>query len=378
MKILQIGKYYWPKGGGIEKHVKILSGGLRENGIDIEVVASNTKNDKEVNFVNGVKVTRLPKLFELFNQPIVLGLLKFLRQANTDIIHVHLPNPLATISVLLSRKVRIVVTYHSDIIGKPLAFVADFFTKLLLEKALAIIVQSPNYISGSKILRKCKRKIVVIPSCVDFDNYGLTKKVKNDVKNLRKTLGLNGKTILLFVGRLIPYKGVDYLLNAMTTVSKQFEGKVKLLIVGDGKLKSRLIDLASKLHLKKDVKFLGYVNEEKLIAYYHLADIFILPSITRQEAFGLVQVEAMACGKPVISTNIKGSGVPWVNLHNKTGLVVPVKDSDSLAEAIITLMKNRSLRKRFGKNAMRRVKLLFDKERMVNETAKLYNKILAS
>ncbi|MEM5807813.1 MAG: glycosyltransferase [Candidatus Aenigmatarchaeota archaeon] len=377
MKVLQVGKYYWPKSGGIEKHIKLLSEGLTANRVKVEVVVSNTKNKKEVNLINGVKVTKLPKLFSFFNQPITLDLFNFLKTEKSDIIHVHLPNPLASIATLLSKKKNVVVTYHSDIIGKPLAFIANFFTENLLKKASTIIVQSPNYSNSSKILQKYKNKTVVIPSCIDVKEYVITKKVKEKIKKLKSALDLRRKFVVLFVGRLAPYKGLEYLIKAFKKVSDKFGDKIKLLIVGEGDLKQRLINEVVKLKLEKNVKFIGYVKDDDLIAYYNLCDIFVLPSITRQEAFGLVQLEAMICGKPVISTNIE-SGVSFVNQHNKTGLIVPPKDPKSLAKAIITLFQNERMRKKFSRNCIKRVKLFFNKELMIKKTLEVYDKILNS
>jgi rhamnosyl/mannosyltransferase len=128
--------------------------------------------------------------------------------------------------------------------------------------------------------------------------------------------------------------------------------------------------MASRVH------FLGHLREEEVIAHLHACDVFALPSVTRAETFGVVQLEAMACGKPVISTNLP-TGVPWVNRHQHTGLVVPPGDADALAAALTMLVSDAAMRQRMGEFAKARVEQDFLADRMAMQTAALYREISA-
>ena len=143
---------------------------------------------------------------------------------------------------------------------------------------------------------------------------------------------------MLFVGRLVYYKGLEYLIEAMRWVPDAV-----LVVVGTGPLRGRLQRLSEQwLGCPGKVVFLGAVAEHDLCAWYHACDVFVLPSVELSEAFGLVQLEAMACAKPVVTTDLP-TGVTYVNQHGHTGLVVPRRNSRALAEAINILLDNRQL-----------------------------------
>jgi len=173
-----------------------------------------------------------------------------------------------------------------------------------------------------------------------------------------------GSPIVLFVGRLVYYKGVEYLIRAFKNINAQ------LVLVGSGPLENDLKHLAKDLEIEERVHFLNNIPDADLKAFYHACDIFVLPSIEKTECFGLVQLEAMACGKPVISTNLP-TGVPWINQHKKTGLVVPPKDVEALHQAIVFLLENEKLRNEYGKNGQERVKE-FTIDLMVEKINNLY------
>jgi rhamnosyl/mannosyltransferase len=149
----------------------------------------------------------------------------------------------------------------------------------------------------------------------------------------------------------------------------------RLAIVGEGPLRQALQGLASDLGVADRVDFLGAVSDPELLALYHACDAFVLPSVTRAEAFGMVQIEAMACGKPVISTDVP-SGVSWVNRHDETGLVVRAGDAAALAGAIRTLCADDVLRRRLGAGGRRRVEREFTAARMAERTVALYREVL--
>jgi len=163
---------------------------------------------------------------------------------------------------------------------------------------------------------------------------------------------------LLFVGRLVYYKGLDVLLDAMGRCNGS------LVIVGEGPLDGALRALVTERRLAGRVLFAGRVSDEDLPAFYQACDVFVLPSIARTEAFGVVQIEAMAAGKPVVSTRLP-TGVPWVNQDGISGLVVTPGDPVALGDALRRLLDDGALRRRLGDGALARARTMFSRERMV-------------
>jgi glycosyltransferase involved in cell wall biosynthesis len=183
----------------------------------------------------------------------------------------------------------------------------------------------------------------VVPYGIDFKKF----KRKKGNRNLIKSLGLEGKIVLLSVGRLSPQKGFVYLLKALSKV-KQKEKNFKLLLIGDGEDRKKLENLCKNLGLEEEVVFLGKIFHDKLPDYYHVADIFILPSL--YESFGIVFLEAMAAGLPIISTNV--AAVPET-VNENVGILVKPKNVEELAKAILKLMKDKKARRRMGRESIR-------------------------
>jgi rhamnosyl/mannosyltransferase len=179
------------------------------------------------------------------------------------------------------------------------------------------------------------------------------------------------KAIVLFVGRLVPYKGVDVLLDALTGLD------AVALVVGEGPARAGLEDRARELGVSSHVRFLGSVDDRELAALYRACDVFVLPSVTRQEAFGVVQLEAMAAAKPVVSTDL-GTGVGWVNKDGETGYVVPPRDARALRDALAQLLNDSGLQKSMGEAAAKRIRSSFTLERMIDNTLSLYRDVIAT
>src|SRR5208282_387744 len=161
----------------------------------------------------------------------------------------------------------------------------------------------------------------------------------------------------------------EYLIRAMAKVNGE------LIIIGDGPLRGFLENEAQAIGVRSRVHFLGEVQNTQLSAYYHASDVFVLPSVARSEAFGIVQLEAMACGKPVVNTQLD-SGVPYVSLDGETGFTVEPRDSNALAVAISTLLDEHALRARFGAAARRRVEKEFNAELMARRTLDVYQEVM--
>jgi glycosyltransferase involved in cell wall biosynthesis len=226
-----------------------------------------------------------------------------------------------------------------------------------------IIATSHNYIDSSPYLRTLRSKCTVIPLGIDLAPF-----LEPDMAEVGGLRERYGSPLLLFVGKLRYYKGLHYLLEAMTDVS------AKLLVVGSGPMETYWRKLAASLHLEEKVVFAGEVRDEDLPALYRAADIFVLPASERSEAFGLVQVEAMASGKPVVSTEL-GTGTSFVNLHNETGLIVPARDPLALRDALVKLLGNEALRLAMGRAGRERALREFSLETMVKRVERLYEEV---
>jgi rhamnosyl/mannosyltransferase len=287
-----------------------------------------------------------------------------IREAKADIVHIHLPNPTAILSYLASgHRGRLVFTYHSDIIRQKVLGRAFWpVLRHALSKASAIIVGSPNYIETSPVLQRFKEKCCVIPFGIKPEEFQQVD--ASEVARLRKRYG---SRIVLGVGRHVYYKGFEYLIRAM----KEVRGH--LLIVGDGPLREELQREANALGLTERVTFLTDVKDVR--PFYHAVDVFALSSIARSEAFGLVQLEAMACGVPVVNTQLD-SGVTFVSQHGLTGLTVPPADSHALAQAINSLLDDPARRAQLGAAGRLRVEQEFSLEKMTRRTLELYAEVL--
>jgi rhamnosyl/mannosyltransferase len=288
-----------------------------------------------------------------------------IRESRADIVHIHWPHPTALLAYLASGHAgRLVVTYHSDIVRQKI--LAKLFWPVLrraLERAEAIVVASPNYVESSPVLQKFKAKCRVIPFGVPLEEFD-----RFDPAEVARIRARFGPRIVLGVGRLIYYKGFEHLVRAMKGTDAH------LLIIGEGPLRGALEDEARRERVSGRVTFLGRV--EDAVPYFHAADVFALPSVARSEAFGIVQLEAMACGKPVVNTRLD-SGVTFVSVDGVTGLTVPPADSESLAAALDRLLKDPALLASYGRAARARVEREFDLEAMGRSTLRLYEEIMS-
>jgi rhamnosyl/mannosyltransferase len=368
MNVVHVGKYYWPYSRGIETYLRLLCENLGSR-VNLDVLVANDSRKTVYDTVNGIRVTRLGRVGELASTSFCLSLPSAIRRLKPDIVHVHLPNPWAELSYYLAGcPGKLVVSFHSDIIRQ--RFLLQLHKPLhrsFLKRADAIIAATPAHISHSPFL-SCldPGKCHVIPYGIDVNAYVSTADIAAHAEKLKNELGV---PLILFVGHLVYYKGVDILLKALVKTNAH------LAVVGTGPLAQQLASRASSLSLDARVHFLGSVDQETLVALYHACDIFCLPSTVRSEAFGIVQLEAFAAGKPVISTALP-SGVPWVNRDGVSGLVVPPGNPDALADGINTLLTNDDLCIKLGKGAYQRVTGYFTADRMADETLAIYRTLI--
>jgi len=356
-----VGKFYRPHVGGIETHIEALCKELRKS-MDVHVLVANNARRGEKCLIDGVPVTRAGRHISVAGAPVCPGMVWQIRKNRPDIVHLHLPNPTGALAVLLSGyHGRVVVTWHSDVIRQlKLAKIFQPIQRILLRNCAVIISTSPNYVESSEELSRLKSRCRVIPYGIDFIKFQNSDPAT--VASLREKFG---PRILLAVGRLVYYKGLEHAVRAMTKIG------AKLLIIGDGPLKPNLQQQARELGVADRVFFLGEIQNRDIAPYYHASDVFILPSVARSEAFGIVQLEAMACGKPVVNTHL-ATGVPFVSVDGETGITVPPCSPEAIAVAVNRLLDDPALRAACGHAAMRRVQNEFSLELMVRRTIEVY------
>ncbi|MBI4669313.1 MAG: glycosyltransferase [Elusimicrobia bacterium] len=389
-KVVLVTKLYHPWIGGVEKHVQDLAEGLGGR-FDMKVLCCREPRAKGTrtpgNFslnplipqspnpssINGVPVYKVPSLGLYWSMPVAPAFPFWLKKlsAEADILHFHLPFPLAVISHWIIRTLypRLIVTWHSNIVRqKNMAGLLSPWTQWFLSKSRMIVLTSKGLLDNSPELKNFRNKCLVVPFGIQPERFEADQQTMQKARQIRVRCG--GDSLILFVGRLIPYKGLDVLIKAMARISQN----ARLAIIGQGRLDKKLRELASSLGLSGRVMFLGAKDGDDLTAYYHACDFFVLSSVTPNEAFGLVQLEAMAAGKPVINTYIAG-GVPEVSLNGQTGLSVEPNNPAALANAMQKLLVDPNLRKTLGENARQRVREHFTFEKMLAQTAAVYDSI---
>jgi lipopolysaccharide/colanic/teichoic acid biosynthesis glycosyltransferase/glycosyltransferase involved in cell wall biosynthesis len=347
--VLHLGKHYPPERGGIETVLEAVCRGA-DQAIEPRALVLNTSRRTVHQRQDGVDVTRVGRVAAVGAVSITPSLALWVRRAPADVVVLHEPNPMALVAYALARPAApLIVWFHSEVIRAQWKY-RLFYQPLLdwvLRRASRVIVSAPP-MQDVPALAAHRDKVAVIPYGLDPAGYEPGAEPSRDPQ---------AQPTLLFVGRLVPYKGVDVLLRAMAGVP------ASLVLVGDGPLRGSLEALARQLGLQDRVRFLGRVSDDERLDWYRRADVFVLPSVTRQEAFGMVQVEAMLCGRPVVSTDLP-TGVPWVNRDGESGLVVPPGDAAALSAALLRLCEDRALRARLGQGARRRAHEYFGAERM--------------
>jgi glycosyltransferase involved in cell wall biosynthesis len=347
MRVVQLGKYYYPHTGGIETHLRLLCRSLQSS-VDVEAIVFNTQRGTVREEEEGICVTRCGSLATLASSPISPAMVLELSRRKYDILHLHTPNPFAAAAYLMSKKPRhsLVVSHHSDIVRQArLKRLVNPLMRRVLERADAIFVASPNYLATSKELEGFRSKCHVVPYGIDLQEFAPSPEALTMAARIRAQFP---GPIVLSVGRLVYYKGFEVAIEAMVGTP------ATLLIIGEGPLRGSLEARARAMKVSDKVVFVGEIHNRSLLPYYLAADAFVLASIARSEAFGIVQLEAMACEVPVVNTALD-SGVPFASRHGDTGLTVPPGDAKALGSAIRQLLADDKLRKLYGRQGRTRV-----------------------
>jgi len=381
-----VSSYFYPDGGGAESYAYNIAKRLIERGHSVTVLCSGQEKRKKEEMIDGIRIVRLKPDFMISTAPIKIGLLfdmiNFVRNGDFDLIDInfHLPY-YPDIAALVSKicKIPSVLTYHNDIVkgGSLMNSIAQIYNysvnHVTLRSVNLIITPSPFCYNESKFLKPFTNKLVWIPPGVDIEKYSVGKSFKiheaYDIPDSSK--------IVLFVGvmsKAHTHKGVDQLIKSFKIVLEEVEGAY-LVLVGRGDMMSEYKKMCEEFNISDNVIFTGFVDETELIEYYKSSDVVVLPSTTVQEGFGMVLIEGNACGKPVVGTRV--GGIQYVIEDGKTGLLVPPKNSEALAGAIIKILIDEDLAKKMGENGRRLVEEKYTWERVADMTEKVYKEVIA-
>lgn len=378
MKVLQLGKFYPPVNGGIETVTFDLTENLNRAGVPTDVLVASPSRSSSVE-QNAYRIFRAGSYGTLFSTSLSIAYVRLLHKLRKsyDIITIHMPNPLAALAVFLVRpRARLVLLWHSDIIRqKHLLMLFRPLERWLLRRAGVVVGPTAAHVDTSDMSRFMYKR-AVIPFSIDADAFAAD--YNTDLyANLRKAYA--DKLLVFGAGRLTYYKGFQYLIKA----AAELNADIQILIGGTGPEEERLRELIHNLDQNEHpnrtgrFKLMGRLSQRDLVACYRACDVFCLPSTHRSEMFGVVQLEAMACGKPVISTDIPRSGVPLVNRHAETGLIVPPGDVSALKEALHS-MQDSNFRTRLAERAFAYVRETYRPDTITQQWRKLYADLMRS
>lgn len=370
MKILQIGKF-WPVLGGVEKVMLVLTQGLSERDIECDMLCASDGGEAEIIKLNDcgrVIVTRT--LFKAKSTMISPQMVTFLRRIarDYDIIHVHHPDPMAALALYASGyKGKVVLHWHSDILRqRMLKHLYAPLQRWLLKRADVVICTSPNYAEGSSALRSVADRLRCVPIGVRpvTPDEGIVEDIRRRV---------SGRKVIFSLGRLIPYKGFHNLILAACHLPDDY----LVVIGGAGMLERELSNMISDYNLESKVMMLGRISNRERDAWMAAASVFCLPSVEKTEAFGIVLIEAMSVGCPVIATKIYGSGTSWVNLDGFSGINVSCGNPSEIAEAAVRIIDG-SNPGDYRANARRRWEEMFTVDRFIDNMTDIYRNLIKS
>ena len=371
MKVLQLGKFY-PIVGGVEKVMWDLTRGISGQGIDCDMLCCCLPADMPdggiIHFnAHGrcICVKAWRKVAATMISPALIFKLRRICR-DYDIIHIHHPDPMAAIALWLSGfRGKVVLHWHSDILKQKTLL--KFYKPLqswLLRRADRIIGTSPVYLESSPFLEGFRQKAVCVPIGIEPMKYN-----HKETESIRSQFP--GKKIIFSMGRLVGYKGYRYLVEAASLLPDDHI----VAIAGEGPLREELTAQIKSLDIEDKVILTGYLEKEEAAAWFNACDIYVMSSVWKTEAFGIVQIEAMSCGKPVVSTRIPGSGVSWVNAHGISGITVNPEDSKALAGAILDITLKSDTFASYSAGALKRYNELFTFDGMTDNVIIEYKKL---
>lgn len=373
MKILQVANRFFPYIGGTENYVYNLSKELVKLGHKVTVICANEPKLKSET-IEGINVIRVNYLFKIANTNITPFLALDILRQDFDIMHNYLPHPWSVDWASLIGRIKkkpMILTYNNDIPEKGKYKVLTWiynriFLKFILKVSKVIIITQSNYINFSKFLIKFKSKIKIIPCGVDIEKiHSLNLQKKDNIKRI---------FFLSVLDEYHRYKGLDYLLKSFVNVLKEINDVV-LVIGGEGALRKEYEKMAEDFGISKYVNFVGRIPRTEINRYFNECDVFVLPSISsEQEGFGIVALEAMACGKPVIATNIVGTS-SQIERH-QAGIVITPRNEEELRRALVKILENEKLMLEMGSAGLKLVEQNYSWQKVAKQILNIYNSLL--
>lgn len=383
MHIIHLAKYHSPLHGGMETHVETLARKQAELGAKVDILCVNAFNKNhqvsqhtktEITFTDLIQVTKVSRWFSFLKLdfcPSLIFYIRYFSKFPNSIFHVHTPNPTMLIALaMIGRTRNLVITHHSDAIRQRLLkYLFRPIEHLIYRQAAIVLTTSPNYQAGSRFLRLYRDRLDVLPLGIDVASF--SNPSVNTIEGAQQLETEYGDVLWLFVGRLVYYKALHIALKALQYVSG------KLLVIGTGKLAAKLRKTACELKVEDRVIWWKNASDADLKSAYQAATALWFPSNIRSEAFGMVQVEAMASGCPTINCNIPGSGVTWVCRHEQEGLTVERNNPLEFAAAARRLLEEPGLRERLSEGAKFR-SWEFTDTVMAQRSLEIYSRVLAN
>jgi glycosyltransferase involved in cell wall biosynthesis len=381
LRILQVVAYYPPHLGGLERHVEGLSRKLVEAGHEVTVYTANVPRLKPVEVVDGVEVRRFRCVASPLGNPLTPGLLcRLLRSDRFDIVHTHIHYHMCSNLTVLSNVFRrrpLVLTVHGLMLGYHgwRRGVEVVFNRTVgwwtLRSVDRVIVLTPTLADMVGVLGARRERTVVIPGWIEPVSTDL----RADGAGFRTAYGFDGKKVLLFAGRILPAKGLSYLIEA----AAKAQSRAMVAIIGDeapgyAGCKDALVQQVKRLGLEEQVLFLGRFAREDLEAAYEAADLFVLPS--GGEGLPMALLEAMSHGKCVLATNVPGN---WdVVKDGVNGALVAGGDPAELAHRIDALLADEQLRARLGAQARQDVERNYTPGTVLGKMLDVYREVRES
>lgn len=372
MRILHIGKYAYPERGGIETFIRDLATEQTRQGQTVNILAHSATNDSltETTHEGKITITRCRTVCNLAFTPLSptfpIQLQRLINVERPHVIHLHLPNPAVLFNALFSPNTPLVIHWHADVKGAPSKLIKllypiySLFEQQSIRKASSIIATSPQYLESSDSLARWKNKCTVIPLGLDIERYPRNESIMPQTPPL-----------IASAGRFTYYKGYEHLIRAAQHIPE-----ARFVIAGDGPTHPSMQRLVEKLDLAHRISLPGMISDEKLHLLLQQASVFCLPSTDRGEAFGVVLLEAMRYGLPMVSTAIPGSGTGWVNQDGVTGHVVPPGKPEAIADAINDLLAHSDKLAKYGLAAQQRLATHFSIAKVAADIDQLYGHIM--
>ena len=372
IRVLTFGRYADDNYGGLERYIFELSRALEGEVQFVNIVAERGARPDVP--LTGETVYARP-LANPGGTPVCPSMpwhaLRRHRRAPFDIVHLQFPaDPMAHLaSELLPGPVKRIIGWHSDIVRQQLLLkLYRPFLGRTLRRADAIIAATPAHVSSSEQLAPVRGsgKFRIVPYGFDLSRFEKRPALADEIRHR-----LGARFLVFALGRHVYYKGFEFLIRALSRLPE-----ATLALGGQGPLTPELQRVAREAGVAERVHFVGRIPDQDLPAWYHACDAFCLPSVEPAEAFGIVQVEAMACARPVVCCELR-NGVTWVNRDGETGLVAPPADPAALAVALRRLSGDAALRARLGEQGRRRAFGEFTSAAMAKGTLAVYREVLS-